>query len=264
MGGIIEAITTLNGDTLPAPDSYKTLNNLNSVHKRGPKLKIKVFLKQELFQVNSIEHTGSHDCGNHLSKWNSIEVGRNRNGECLIRAIHHPEKCLEAAKKVGWGFGHFENFLGASVHHLFGSVVKRKSEEGLFKKRRQWQWIFYPKLSWRHSKVVPKLSQSCANLVSKWFKSCRNFVPKLSQSSSKVVSKLSQNWIKVVLKLSQNCPEVVPKLSKSILIVSTKLSSNCSKIVNQAPKCCPCSSYVVLSGIQVIPSGVQKFSIYVT
>ena len=118
MGGIIEAITTLNGDTLPAPDSYKTLNNLNSVHKQSPKLKNNFSLKQELFQVNPIEHTGSHDCGNHLSKWNSIEVGRNRNGECLIRAIHHPEKCLEAAKKVGWGrfvwtFWKFSRCFGA-------------------------------------------------------------------------------------------------------------------------------------------------------
>ena len=45
MGGIIEAITTLNGDTLPAPDSYKTLNNLNSVNKQSPKLKNQFFSK---------------------------------------------------------------------------------------------------------------------------------------------------------------------------------------------------------------------------
>ena len=45
MGGIIEAITTLNGDTLPAPDSYKTLNNLNSVYKQSPKLKKQFFSK---------------------------------------------------------------------------------------------------------------------------------------------------------------------------------------------------------------------------
>ena len=109
-------------------------------------------------------------------------------------------------RKLGGGvlFERFENFLGASVHHLFGSVAKQKSEERLFKRRRQSHLIFPPKLSLSCHDVIPKLSKSCLKVL-----------PTFSQSGSKVVANLSRSLIKVASKLSQSYPKTGSKLSQS-------------------------------------------------